>query len=143
MHSACKHRSCPLPFLSVSRAGLREHLPPHPPLQVKQLPMQRACATAGSCVHNYYHLSPHIRAQVLCAPPRTRYVFLSRDNAATHATMSEQCSPQFQAFQLLLPPLKLALRLLKFGNCIVDDICDGGSAFFHFPPAGSHKQKGW
>ena len=26
---------------------------------------------------NYYHLSPHIRAQVLCAPPRTRYVFLS------------------------------------------------------------------
>ena len=27
---------------------------------------------------NYYHLSPHIRAQVLCAPPRTRYVFLSK-----------------------------------------------------------------
>ena len=25
---------------------------------------------------NYYHLSPHVRANVLCAPPRTRYVFL-------------------------------------------------------------------
>ncbi len=27
---------------------------------------------------NYYHLSPHIRAHVLCAPPRARYVFLKR-----------------------------------------------------------------
>ncbi len=26
---------------------------------------------------NYYHLSPHIRAQVLCSPPRARYVFLT------------------------------------------------------------------
>jgi len=26
---------------------------------------------------NYYHLSPHIRAHVLCAPPRARYVFLT------------------------------------------------------------------
>ncbi len=25
----------------------------------------------------YYHLSPHIRAHVLCALPRTRYVFLT------------------------------------------------------------------
>ena len=25
---------------------------------------------------NYYHLSPHIRAHVLCAPPSARYVFL-------------------------------------------------------------------
>jgi hypothetical protein len=36
-----------------------------------------ACAAAfGVRAANYYHLSPHIRAQVLCAPPRTRYVFL-------------------------------------------------------------------
>jgi hypothetical protein len=27
----------------------------------------------ASC--NYYHLSPHIRAHVLCATPRARYVF--------------------------------------------------------------------
>ena len=42
-----------------------------------------------------------------------------------------------KAFQLFLHPLKLALRLLKFGNCIVDDICDGGAArFFTFPRRG-------
>ena len=29
-----------------------------------------------------------------------------------------------KAFQLLLPPLKFALRLLQFGMCIVNDICD-------------------
>ena len=31
-----------------------------------------------------------------------------------------------KAFQLLLHPLKNALRLLQFGMCIVVDICDGG-----------------
>jgi len=29
-------------------------------------------------VANYYHLSPHIRAHVLCAGVRARYVFLSK-----------------------------------------------------------------
>jgi hypothetical protein len=29
-------------------------------------------------------------------------------------------------------------------KCIANDICDGGGgAFFHFPPGGVHKQKGW
>ncbi len=29
---------------------------------------------------NYYHISPQIRAQVLCEPPRTRYDFLAQCN---------------------------------------------------------------
>ena len=44
-----------------------------------------------------------------------------------------------KAFQLLLPPLKFALRLLQFGMCIVNDICDTpalSDIFFTFPPAG-------
>ena len=42
-----------------------------------------------------------------------------------------------KAFQLLLPPLKFALRLLQFGMCIVTDICDTlADIFFTFPPAG-------
>ena len=32
----------------------------------------------AQCARNYYHLSPHRRAHVLCAPPRARYVFLSK-----------------------------------------------------------------
>ena len=32
----------------------------------------------------YYHLSPHIRAHVLCAPPRARYVFLNLRRLANH-----------------------------------------------------------
>ena len=45
---------------------------------------------------------------------------------------------KMKAFQLLLPPLKFALRLLQFGMCIVNDICDTLPAdiFFTFPPAG-------
>ena len=47
---------------------------------------------------------------------------------------------KMKAFQLLLPPLKFALRLLQFGMCIVNDICDRAAAaadiFFTFPPAG-------
>ncbi len=48
---------------------------------------------------------------------------------------------RMKAFQLLLPPLKFALRLLQFGMCIVNDICDRAAAaaadiFFTFPPAG-------
>ena len=45
---------------------------------------------------------------------------------------------KMKAFQLLLPPLKFALRLLQFGMCIVNDICDTLAAdiFFTFPPAG-------
>ncbi len=31
----------------------------------------------SSTIRNYYHLSPHICAHVLCAPPRTRDVFLN------------------------------------------------------------------
>ena len=31
-----------------------------------------------------------------------------------------------KAFQLLLPPLKNALKLPQFGMCIVIDICDTG-----------------
>ena len=36
------------------------------------------CIKRGRASGNYYHLSPHIRAHVLCAPPRARYVFLSK-----------------------------------------------------------------
>ena len=47
---------------------------------------------------------------------------------------------KMKAFQLLLPPLKFALRLLQFGMCIVNDICDTLppplDIFFTFPPAG-------
>ena len=45
---------------------------------------------------------------------------------------------KMKAFQLLLPPLKFALRLLQFGMCIVTDICDRPllDIFFTFPPAG-------
>ena len=50
---------------------------------------------------------------------------------------------KMKAFQLLLPPLKFALRLLQFGMCIVNDICDTppplllpADIFFTFPPAG-------
>ena len=45
---------------------------------------------------------------------------------------------KMKAFQLLLPPLKFALRLLQFGMCIVNDICDTPllDIFFTFPPAG-------
>jgi hypothetical protein len=43
---------------------------------------------------------------------------------------------------ILLPPLKPALRLPKFGMCIVNDICDP-LHFFHFPPRLVRKQKGW
>ena len=38
---------------------------------------------------NYYHLSPHIRAHVLCAPPRARYVFLRDAEWANNWTVVE------------------------------------------------------
>ena len=51
---------------------------------------------------------------------------------------------KMKAFQLLLPPLKFALRLLQFGMCIVTDICDTlADIFFTFPPRLVRKQKGW
>ena len=54
---------------------------------------------------------------------------------------------KMKAFQLLLPPLKFALRLLQFGMCIVNDICDTPALplpdiFFTFPRL-VRKQKGW
>ena len=36
---------------------------------------------------NWDHLSPHIRAHVLCAPPRARYVFLSPEVSETELTL--------------------------------------------------------
>lgn len=51
------------------------------------------CSTMMRLVCNYYHLSPHIRAHVLCTPPpRTRYVFLSTElgeDAARIAVMAQ------------------------------------------------------
>ncbi len=63
---------------------------------------------------------------------------------------------KMKAFQLLLPPLKFALRLLQFGMCIVNDICDTPPVrinlsvclsppltrhFFHFPPGWSANKR--
>jgi hypothetical protein len=50
----------------------------------------------------------------------------------------------FTMFRLML--VNVSLLLLQFEKCIVNDICDTGvrrGAFFHFPPRGVHKQKGW
>jgi hypothetical protein len=54
--------------------------------------------TAG----NYYHLSPHIRAHVLCAPPRARYVFLTPHKIAAPQTWQHADCTQ-------LPPMAMSL----------------------------------
>jgi hypothetical protein len=41
-----------------------------------RLRISLACSGDHYGISNYYHLSPHIRAHVLCAPPHARYVFL-------------------------------------------------------------------
>ncbi len=38
---------------------------------------QRLKGSRNTRILNYYHLSLHIRARVLCTPPRARYVFLN------------------------------------------------------------------
>ena len=37
--------------------------------------------------------------------------------------------------------VNISTLLLQFEKCIVNDICDAGSAFFHFPPAGSTNKR--
>ena len=68
---------------------------------------------------NYYHLSPHIRAHVLCAPPRARYVFLTTAVGCNGAHRYGGCFPAF--LMSLLPTLHLPdtmkSRPLAFGHC--------------------------
>ena len=59
-------------FVSCAAAGQRH-------MQERQ-PWLRLRADA---LVNSVHLSPHIRAHVSCAPPRTRYVFLSVESPPT------------------------------------------------------------
>ena len=88
-------------------------------------PSAAACARGAGggerCVEvkdNYYHLSPHIRARVLCAGVRARYVFLTGVTVTVGRNIPNTLTDEVfcRCARVLLITLMAHLKSLQFDN---------------------------